>query len=87
MKQWKLILVTLLAVLMVCVCTSAMAEEHVCKSGPIVVTEGTCVQAETYDWYDCTDKNCPNGNYKAGLKGLEGAKDAKNHVGNIVVVA
>ena len=58
MKQWKLIVVTLLAVLMVCVCTSAMAD-HTHKPGNYtVVTEATCAKEGKAVYNRCTVEGC-----------------------------
>ena len=64
MKQWKLILVTLLAVLMVCVCTSAMAEDHKCEAGFTDIKSATCKQPASSTYRACVDANCPLGNYE-----------------------
>ena len=61
MKQWKLILVTLLAVLMVCVCTSAMAETcDKCGTHIISETAPTCTEPGKIVYDTCTDKECAN---------------------------
>lgn len=57
MKQWKLILVTLLAVLMVCVCTSAMAD-HTHKPSYQVVAAATCAKEGEAIYNECTVEGC-----------------------------
>lgn len=66
MKQWKLVLVALLSVLLVCTCMSALASEtetkHVCTPAEDIVVPATCGANGSVTRQNCTDKDCPNGN-------------------------
>lgn len=70
MKQWKLVLVALLSVLLVCTCMSALASEtetvpaHKCTPAEDIVVDATCGANGSITRQNCTDENCPNGNNK-----------------------
>lgn len=58
MKQWKLIVVTLLAVLMVCVCTSAMADHTHKPQEWTIVEQATCAKQGKMVRNACTVEGC-----------------------------
>jgi len=58
MKQWKLIVVTLLAVLMVCVCTSAMADHTHKPQAWTIVEQATCAKQGKMVRNACTVEGC-----------------------------
>ena len=84
MKQWKLVLVALLAVLLVCACTSAMADEtttapHQCTPDQVTVP-ATCGTDGSITRYLCSDPECPLGRY---VKQVEVLYATGNHAASV----